>query len=91
MSLIAFRLKQLRLAANLSQEGLAERAGISHGSLKRFERTGQIALESLLKLASALRVLGDFELLFQESINSSYASLDEIIKEPKARKRGRGK
>lgn len=90
MNLIAVRLRELRLSENLSQEGLAERAGISYGSLKRFERTGQISFESLLKLALVLGVQEDFDLLFRDSLKSN-ASLDDIIHKPKLRKRGREK
>ena len=46
---LALKVKQKRLSQNLSQIGVADRAGVSLGSLKRFEQTGQISLESLLK------------------------------------------
>ena len=55
------RRKQLRL----SQAQLAERSGVSLGSIKRFEQTGKIAFESLLKLAHVLNRLSDFEYLFE--------------------------
>ena len=44
------RRKQLKL----SQQELSTRADVSLGSLKRFETTGKISLESLLKLAFVL-------------------------------------
>ena len=40
--------KQKRLSFNLTQEGLSNKSGVSLGSIKRFETTGQISLESLL-------------------------------------------
>lgn len=43
---------------------MAMRAGVSLGSLKRFESTGRISLESLLKLAHLLGHLKDFENVF---------------------------
>ena len=43
--------KQKRLSFNLTQEGLSNKSGVSLGSIKRFETTGQISLESLLKIA----------------------------------------
>lgn len=58
---IAERHKALRKATKLSQSELAVRAGISLGSLKRFEQTGQISLESLLKLVHVLDRLKDFD------------------------------
>ncbi len=62
---LAKRHKALRKQLKLSQSELAERSGVSLGSLKRFETTGQISLESLLKLAHLLDRLEDFKSVFQ--------------------------
>jgi len=62
---LAERHKSLRKQLKLSQVEMAERSGVSLGSLKRFEGTGQISLESLLKLAHLMNRLGDFEYIFQ--------------------------
>jgi transcriptional regulator with XRE-family HTH domain len=62
---IALRHKALRKKAGFSQSELAKRSGVSLGSLKRFELTGQISLESLLQLADVLNRLNDFEAIFQ--------------------------
>jgi transcriptional regulator with XRE-family HTH domain len=45
------------LEPNLTRELLANRAGISLGSLKRFENKHEIPLESLVKLAIVLENL----------------------------------
>jgi transcriptional regulator with XRE-family HTH domain len=66
---LALRHKALRKQLNLSQAELAERSGVSLGSLKRFETTGQISLESLLKLAHLLNRLDDFKPVFQPKEN----------------------
>ena len=58
---IAKRHKVLRKQAGFSQSELAKRSGVSLGSLKRFETTGQISLESLLLLADVLNRLDDFD------------------------------
>ncbi len=58
---LASRFKARRLALNLTQEGLAARAGVSWSSLKRFEYTGLISLDALLKLSLVLECLGDFD------------------------------
>ena len=47
-----------------TQQELAERSGVSYGSVKRFERLGQISFESLLKIAEAINRLHEFEKLF---------------------------
>lgn len=51
---IAQRVRAVRRRRKISQEKLSEKSGVSLGSLKRFERTGQISLLSLTKLAVAL-------------------------------------
>jgi len=52
--------KAQRLAAGLTQKGLAVRAGVKLPTLRRFEQTGFISLESFLKLLMALGLLDDF-------------------------------
>jgi len=85
MQEIAKRAKAKRLEQNLTQEGLALRSGVSLGSIKRFERTGEISLKSLIDIALALGCLDDFEALFTD--NTPRGSLFEN-KEEKKRKRG---
>jgi transcriptional regulator with XRE-family HTH domain len=63
---VAARHKKYRKNRKISQETLAERSGISLGSLKRFESTGQISFESLLKLARFFGLLDHFSTLFEE-------------------------
>jgi len=82
---VAKRLRARRLDANLSQEGLANRAGVTLASLKRFERTGKIAFESLVKLSFALGSAEGFEALFPPA---KFESIDEVIERRKTRKRG---
>ena len=68
--------KEKRLFLNLTQEGLANRSGVSLGSLKRFETTGQISLESLLKIAFILDCLDDF-LNIAETKEVEFETMDE--------------
>lgn len=86
---IAERAKRCRLELNLTQAGLAKRANVSLGSLKRFEGTGQISLESLLKLAIILGNLETFDRVF--TYQRPKFTLDEILKEKSIPKRGRQK
>lgn len=60
MEELRVKFKQRRTSMGYTQTECATRSGVSLGSLKRFERTGQISLESLLKLAFVLECLGDF-------------------------------
>lgn len=80
---IAARAKERRLALNISQMELAERSGVSLGSIKRFESSGLVSLSSLLEIALVLGSLGDFDGLFPTQ--TSPASL--FSPEPKKRKR----
>ena len=85
---IAGRFKARRLAMNLTQSELAARSGVTFSSLKRFEREGLIALDSLLNLAMVLNCLEDFDKLAAESpLNSATQSLDALLATP-ARRRG---
>ena len=61
---LANKFRVLRKAQGYSQEETAKRSGVSLGSLKRFENTGQISLESLLKLSHLLDRLDDFKTVF---------------------------
>ena len=66
---IASRLKEIRKEARLSQGELAKRSGVSLGSIKRFELSGQISLESLLKLMHVLNRLDDFDAILKPTEN----------------------
>ncbi|MDX1923854.1 MAG: helix-turn-helix transcriptional regulator [Rickettsiaceae bacterium] len=85
---LASRARDLRLKLNLSQQTLSEKSGVSYGSLKKFEQTGQISLESLLKLAVILGCMDDFKTLFVRRSAEKALSLDDLIDDGK-RKRGR--
>jgi len=85
---IAQALREARLAANLTQQGLASRAGVSLGSLKRFEREGEVSLKNLTKLAFALRLEGELSELFRSRMDGS---LDELIERTKTNQRQRGR
>lgn len=60
------REKVARKAKKLTQKQLAERTGVSYGSIRRFEQTGEISLLSLVKIANALDCLEDFNELFKK-------------------------
>jgi transcriptional regulator with XRE-family HTH domain len=80
--------KARRLAMNLTQRELAARSGVTFSSLKRFEREGLVALDSLLNLALVLNCLDDFEkLAVESSASSATQSLDALLATP-ARRRG---
>lgn len=80
---LAARAKERRLALNFSQQELAERSGVSLGSVKRFETSGLISLSSLLEIALVLGCINGFDALFAAKEDSR-----SLFKpEPKKRKR----
>jgi hypothetical protein len=84
---IAARVKARRLELNLTQEGLATRAGVKFATYRRFEQTGEISLRGLLQIGFALNVLSEFDALFARK---QYQSLDDVLKEQNVtRKRGK--
>ena len=84
---IAARVKTRRLELNLTQDGLATRAGVKFATYRRFEQTCEISLRGLLQIGFALNVLSDFDALFAQK---QYMSLDDVLNEQKVnRKRGK--
>lgn len=84
---IAARVKARRLELNLTQEGLALRAGVKFATYRRFEQTGEISLKGLLQIGFALNALSDFDALFSQK---KYQSIDDVLNEESIiRKRGK--
>ncbi len=85
MQKIADKAKALRLQQDLSRESLAARSGVAASTIKKFEMTGQVSLQSLVLLAVALGA--------QESLLSMFKpdeppTLDQMFRQD--RQRGRG-
>lgn len=77
---LAKRIRGIRKRRRLTQQDLSERSGVSLGTLKRFETTGQISLLSLTKLAIAMGCENEIRSLFD---NVVYESIEEVIDESK--------
>ena len=73
---IALRMRSIRKRLKLSQQKLSEKSDVSLGSVKRFERSGDISLCSLAKIAIALKCEGELESLFTER---TFESIQEVI------------
>lgn len=82
---LASRVKNSRLVQSLTQEGLASRSGVPLGTLKKFERTGQIALVSFIRLIIALGGEAALENLLLEQ---EFETLDDVLDVKKKPKRG---
>lgn len=71
----ALRLRAVRLQLGWMQASLAERAGVSLATVRRFERDGQITLANFLRLAHALGVLDQLAGCFEPP---KVRSIDEL-------------
>ena len=85
---MANKARQLRLALNMPQTELARRVGVAVGTVKRFEKTGEIQFKYLLQIALVLGRLEDFESVLRQDIppKSLFG-----LKEPQKRQRARSK
>ena len=77
---LARRISRIRKRRGVTQEQLSDRSGVSFGSIKRFERTGQISLLSLTKIATALSCADEIRRLFEAV---PYGSIEEVVRERK--------
>lgn len=75
-------MRSRRLGLELTQQGLAERSGVKLRTVRKFEQTGLISLESFLKLAMVLRCLQDFVNAVEPS-ETEFASIDDVLKDKK--------
>ena len=85
---LANRVKQTRIRRSITQEELAERSGVSFGSVKRFEQTGEISLKHLILISKVLRCSEQWDELFSLS---NYESMEELLKEKEKGKRMRAR
>lgn len=82
--LVAERVRSSRLRRTWTQQELADRAGMTLASLRRFERTGQVSFLSLVRLAIALDAVSELGSLFPDHPET----LDQLLA-PVSRRRGR--
>lgn len=75
---IAAREKKRRKQKKITQKELSQRTGVSLGSIKRFEQTGEISFVSLLKIADILEEAEEFDNLF---CRREYKSIEEVLDE----------
>lgn len=73
---LADRVSQIRKRRKISQKELSEKSGVSLGSVKRFEASGQISLISLTKIAIALGCSNEITEMFTDV---PYRNIEEVI------------
>ncbi len=79
---VAKNARKIRKRLKWSQEELSKRSGVSLGSIKRFESTGNISFLSLTKIAVALDAVDGIKALFTEV---PYKSIEEVINEQRCK------
>ena len=77
---MAQKLKSIRKRRKITQKQLAARSNVSYATLRKFEKTGQISLESFIKISMELGLLNELSNLFSEP---TYNSIEEVINERK--------
>ena len=76
--LLGQRLQQLRKERKMSREELAQRSGVPAPTLRKFEQTGAVSLETLLKLVKVFGKLNEFEkLLISNDLESKRYLFDD--------------
>ncbi|HAC01404.1 MAG TPA: transcriptional regulator [Brevundimonas sp.] len=87
--MLAQNLKQRRLELGLTQAGLAARAGVALGTLRKFEQTGAGSTETLIRV---LGVVGGLDAVIKatEPDTPAFASIDEVLKPQAASRRKHG-
>ena len=82
---VAARARARRVALGLTQQEVADRSGVNIWTLRRFEASGKLAFDALIRVAVVLDAIEAFGALFPEP---EFRSLDEVIERPK-RQRGK--
>ena len=87
--IIAQNAREARVQLGFTQEGLSHRSGVPVATLRRFERTGFISLESYLKI---LLVLGQLEDVVGATKPKSveFESIDDVLADNDKPKRKKG-
>ena len=78
---IAKRFVSIRKSKKVSQRRLSLLSGVSYASIRRFEKTGDISLASLVKLALALQLYDDLDKLFAN--HQEYKTIEDVIHDQK--------
>lgn len=79
---LADRVRNIRKRRSITQERLSSMSGVSYGSIKRFESSGQISLISLTKIAMALDIADELRNLFTQV---PYRDIQEVMNETRSR------
>lgn len=80
MNRLSDRLKKIRKRKKITQKQLAGRSNVSYATIRKFEETGQISLESFVKICMELGVISEINELFKQPV---YSSIEEVVNDGK--------
>lgn len=83
---LGHRLRDHRLAQNLTQSALAARAAVPVSTLKRFEHTGHVSLDAFVRIVNSLGLSSELESLFP---SAPPMTMDQLMAPTQKRLRGR--
>ena len=78
------RIRTQRLLQGISQLDLAGRAGVSHGTVRNMEATGQASMVSFIRIVQALGLVAELEPLFVARIKT-IADMEKAQTTPRQR------
>lgn len=78
---IAKRFVAIRKRRKISQQRLSVLSGVPYASIRRFEKSGDISLASLIKICLSLQLYDDIDNLFNHK--REYLSIEEVINDQK--------
>lgn len=78
---IAKRFVAIRKERKISQQRLSLLSNVPYASIRRFEKSGDISLASLVKLALALQLYDDVDNLFNHK--KEYQTIEDVINDRK--------
>ncbi|WP_198084157.1 helix-turn-helix domain-containing protein [Variovorax sp. E3] len=64
------RIRAQRLMQGISQRDLAQRAGVSYGTVRHIETTGQASMDSFIRVVHSLGLIGELQSLFKLNVRS---------------------
>ncbi len=82
-------MRQHRLAFKFKQKELSQRSGVALATLRKFERTGLISLESFLKIAAILGVLENIVRAVEPATDN--ITIDQMLAQGKSKPRQRAR
>src|SRR6188474_1459026 len=81
------RLRTQRLASRVTQQELAQRAGVALGAIKKLESDGNTTLQTFVRVVQALSLTSDLENVLMLKPHISIAEMERAAMAPRQRAR----